>query len=139
MSFVSFRDLAVAFKHARCKTLYNPLLNGFCKIGKEVIGKRMHIPATIQTPKGIKLTKVEMVYADQNPDGTSREAKMVRTGTWKPHEVGWLWINLGSRRIWLAKTSPDGSQEVGVNSTWVSGGIHVDKDGKQTLVLTIKE
>jgi len=73
--------------------------------------------------------KVNIEYMDQNPHKSSREAKMVQSGAWKPESAGWLWANLHGRRVWLAKINPEGAEAVGVGekSTIDSNGkLHID-------------
>jgi hypothetical protein len=66
-----------------------------------------------QLKADVKITIKDAIlhYADQNPNGRSNEAKLVRAGIFQSHEVGWLWTDtpreiLGHSRIWLGKITP---------------------------------
>lgn len=58
------------------------------------------------------LGNLTFYYADQNPNGKSREARMVRLGKWKKYDVGWLWTVINGTRVWLAKISPEGAEMI---------------------------
>ena len=74
---------------------------------------------------------LKIYYADQNPRGRSREARLVSSGKWKQMDVGWMWTIFRGRRIWLAKATPDGS------STVTNGSIVLGKDGKRHFFINL--
>lgn len=46
-----------------------------------------------------------LTYSDQNPNGYSKEAELVRTGKLKPQDIGWLFLYYphSNIKLWLAK------------------------------------
>lgn len=87
----------------------------------------------------IKIPNQKIYYADQSNSGSSKEATLVREGTWKSDEVGWLWwevpsfvydffIRISKGRKWLARISPEGI------STFVKGEINQEE---KTMTINI--
>jgi len=53
---------------------------------------------------------INVIYADQNPEGKSYEASLVKRHIFLPHQIGWLWAEKDGLRVWLAKITPKGGQ-----------------------------
>lgn len=70
--------------------------------------------------------KVTYHYADQNPMGRSKEARIVAVGRWHRWDVGWLWTVLNGNRVWLAKVSPEGSEDINKGYIDKEDNVHLD-------------
>lgn len=114
---MDFCDFALKLKLILIKNIDNPFLAGFKKNTKGIFQKIVTAPLIIKDGENLQESgTVNVYYAEQNPNGTSKEAQLVRSGIWKKYEVGWLWLWLNNKRIWLAKVNPD--EKKNLSSGW---------------------
>jgi len=107
---ISFGEAANKFLKWRKELIGKETEKGWKKNSRNIWEFSWDAPAYNIQGQFIGVLKIS--YADQNPMGRSREARMIASKTWQYYEAGWLWATFRNRRIWLGKATPEGSESV---------------------------
>jgi len=116
---MNFSDFAYKVQSLLLKHLDNPAVARFKRNSRGIFQKVMYAPLIIKNGEELQRKgEIKLYYAEQNPNGISKEAQIIRAGVWKTYQVSWLWIWYRNKRIWLARVNPDEKSYLSIG--WIS-------------------